>query len=118
MTRILKILIKLIFLNNVLLSTITFSQIAVGEQAVDVTLQNLQGDSVSLADFKDKIIVLNFFATWCIPCRTAMPNLENNVWQIFKDQGVQVLGVDLGEPDALVAGFVNDFGCDLSGTLR
>jgi peroxiredoxin len=47
-----------------------------GELAPDFTLKNLQGETVRLADFRGKVVFLNFWATWCPPCRAEMPSME------------------------------------------
>ena len=67
------------------------------ETATDFTINDVDDNPVSLSDFDGQVIVLNFFATWCGPCQTEMPQLDNNIWQVYKDQGVMVLGIDLQE---------------------
>ena len=67
------------------------------ETATDFTINDVDDNPVSLSDFDGQVIVLNFFATWCGPCQTEMPQLDNNIWQVYQDQGVMVLGIDLQE---------------------
>jgi thiol-disulfide isomerase/thioredoxin len=58
------------------------------------TLQNLDGAPVSLSDLKGKVVVLNFWGTWCDPCKEETPALEA-AYQKLKDQGLVIVGVDL-----------------------
>jgi cytochrome c biogenesis protein CcmG, thiol:disulfide interchange protein DsbE len=58
------------------------------------TLKNLDGAPVSLDDFKGKVVLLNFWATWCDPCKEETPALEA-AYQKLKDQGLVIVGVDL-----------------------
>lgn len=60
--------------------------------AAGFKLQALSGKAVSLADYRGKIVVLNFWASWCAPCMREMPNLER-LNQDYKHEGIQVLGV-------------------------
>lgn len=58
----------------------------------DLTLKTLDGGSLKLSDFKDKVVVLNIWATWCGPCRLEMPELVK-ISDEYKTRGVVVLGV-------------------------
>jgi thiol-disulfide isomerase/thioredoxin len=69
-------------------------QLAVGAPAPGFTVTSPEGKPISLADFKDRIVVIDFWATWCGPCQAAMPGLER-VHQAVKDQGVDVLSLNV-----------------------
>lgn len=76
----------------------------------DFTLLDLEGNEVSLSDFEGQIVVLNFWATWCNPCKMEIPDfIEVN--NMFKDEGVQFLGVSSDNVDNLKS-FVDEYGID------
>lgn len=75
--------------------------------ADDFTLQDLDGNEISLSDFKGKGVVLNFWATYCPPCEKEMPYL-NNVYKEYKDKGIEILAVNAKEPRILVSPFVEE----------
>jgi peroxiredoxin len=67
-------------------------------QAPGFTLQTLDGKTVSLTQFKGDVVMINFWASWCGPCRQEMPLLDN-IYKQYKDMGFTLLGVNV-EPDA------------------
>lgn len=76
--------------------------------APDFTLSDLAGRSVRLSDFKGKIVFVDFWATWCPPCRKEIPHLKD-LAQHYKEQGVVVLGVSVDEGGrAVVEPFVKE----------
>ncbi|WP_246001351.1 peroxiredoxin family protein [Oceanobacillus piezotolerans] len=67
----------------------------VGNQAPDFELESLTGEKVTLSDYRGKAVMLNFWATWCPPCRDEMPDMQN-----FYDQNdVVVLAVNLTDTE-------------------
>jgi len=69
----------------------------VGQRAPAFSLQRLNGSgTISLASLRGKTVVLNFFASWCEPCKREAPALEQ-VWRDYRSRGVVVLGVDSGD---------------------
>jgi thiol-disulfide isomerase/thioredoxin len=62
--------------------------------APDFTLSLLSGGTMRLADLRGKAVLLNFWATWCVPCRMEMPALET-LYQRYKDAGLVVLAINL-----------------------
>ena len=81
----------------------------VGRPAPDFALNDLDGNPVNLRDLRGKVVVLNFWATWCPPCRAEMPEIEA-IHQQYKDKGVTVIGIDIRETVAEVRDFIEDGG--------
>ena len=81
----------------------------IGHPAPDFTLVDLKGNEVALSDFRGKTVFINFWATWCPPCRAEMPEIEA-VHQEYKDKGVVVLGVDISEPENTVRQYIQKGG--------
>jgi peroxiredoxin len=79
----------------------------VGRPAPDFTLADLDGNQVSLSDFRGETVFINFWATWCPPCREEMPAIEA-LYQQYKDKDVVVLGVDILETEGEVRQFVEE----------
>ncbi len=85
--------------------------VQVGEPAPAYQAVSLAGDSVSLERLRDKVVLLNIWATWCIPCRTEMPELQR-LYQQYAPRGLEVVGVsiDAGGEDASVQSFAREYG--------
>jgi thiol-disulfide isomerase/thioredoxin len=75
----------------------------------DFSARSLQGPSVKLSEQRGKIVLLNFWATWCPPCRAEMPALDA-LWSKTKDKPFTIMGVSVGEKSATVASFVSSNG--------
>jgi peroxiredoxin len=83
-----------------------------GQMAHDFTLQTLDGQTVHLSDFRGKAVMLNFWATWCEPCKIEMPWFVELQKQ-YGPQGLQVLGVAMDDADPSdIAKFAKDMGVD------
>ena len=71
----------------------------------DFSIQALGGSSSRLSDLKGKIVLLNFWATWCPPCRAEMPAIDK-LWKKTKDRAFTVMGVSVGEEPGTVKDFI------------
>ncbi len=72
------------------------SLLLTGYPALDFSAKDTNGDKVSLSDFRGKVTLLDFWASWCGPCRTEMPNVKK-VYDRFHDQGFEILGISLDQ---------------------
>ncbi|MCM3599729.1 thiol-disulfide oxidoreductase ResA [Robertmurraya korlensis] len=79
-------------------------KVEVGKKAPDFVLTDLNGEKHQLSDYEGEGVLLNFWATWCKPCEKEMPFL-NNQYQAYKDQGVHVIAVNVGESNVAVSDF-------------
>jgi peroxiredoxin len=62
--------------------------------ATDFYLRDLNGKLVRLGDFQGKVVLLNFWATWCPPCRKEMPSMQQ-LYQVYKDKGLEIVAVSV-----------------------
>jgi len=81
----------------------------VGRQAPGLRLESLDGRQVSLADYAGQVILLNFWATWCPPCKEEIPTIEK-AYQAHRDEGLVVLGINDGEAAEVVRAFAGELG--------
>lgn len=74
------------------------------EPAPDVAGESLDGEALALRDYRGKVVVLNFWASWCAPCRDEAPALAG-VYQETKDDGVEFLGVNMKDDRSAARAF-------------
>lgn len=86
--------------------------VAVGEMAPEWSLEDPDGNDYALSDLRGRVVVMDFWATWCGPCRMAMPGMQK-LHEEFKDQPVSVLGINCwenGDPQSFMSGEGLDYG--------
>ena len=81
----------------------------VTRQAPSFTLTLFDGKVVRLADFRGKAVLVNFWASWCVPCRAEAAALES-AWQKYKDRGVVFLGVNIQDKEEDARACMKEFG--------
>ncbi len=80
-----------------------------GKPAPDFSLTLFDGRNIRLSDFRGKVVFLNFWASWCPPCRAEARLLEQS-WQRYKNQGVVFLGIDMQDTEEAARRFIQEFG--------
>ena len=70
--------------------------------APDFILKGEDGNTYRLKDYRGKVVILNFWATWCPPCREEMPSMER-AWHQIKDKGIVMLGINVGDAVEVVS---------------
>jgi len=83
----------------------------VGEPAIEYPAATLAGDTITLASLRGEVVLLNLWATWCVPCRTETPYLQS-LFEERADEGFRIVGISLDTGDAAdqVAAFVEEYG--------
>ncbi|MEW5960756.1 MAG: TlpA disulfide reductase family protein [Chloroflexota bacterium] len=86
------------------------SGLTVGQPAPDFSLKTLDGGSVTLSSLRGQPVIVNFWASWCYPCRLEMPELERT-YQAYQAEGLTILGVNVTAQDSLAdaQAFVAEF---------
>jgi len=79
-----------------------------GIDPINFTLPLPDGTKIALSQLKGKVVFLNFWATWCGPCRSEMPSMEA-VYQKLKNKGFEILAVNLGDSKNEVSAFMNEY---------
>jgi peroxiredoxin len=77
--------------------------------APDFKLLNIDGVEVRLSELRGQPVLINFWATWCAPCRLEMPGMQDR-FEKFADDGLQILAVNFDEPVEAVQGFSDELG--------
>ncbi len=87
-----------------------------GVEPVEIILRDLDNREVRISDFQGKILFMNFWATWCVPCRKEMPSMER-LYQRFKDKDFAIIAINLQEPVSHVKEFFQDYKLTFIGLL-
>jgi peroxiredoxin len=80
-----------------------------GDEAPNFSLVDLEGNPHKLSDYKGQGVFLNFWGTWCEPCKEEMPAMDSQ-YGAYKDKGVQVLAVNIAQSDFEVKSFADQYG--------
>lgn len=84
-------------------------RVQVGDQAPDFVLEDMGNHTIQLSDFKGRGVILNFWGTWCEPCRQEMPYLESQ-YNSYINNGVEILAINIAESEIAIESFVERYG--------
>ena len=79
--------------------SVTSAQVKKGKAAPEISLKDISGQTVSLSSFKGKVVLIDFWASWCMPCRKNNPKLVA-LYEKFKGEGFEILGVSIDKDNA------------------
>jgi len=98
---------KLVFISCTLVLLVSFvsgflfSQENTLKDAPDFTLTDLDGNTISLSDLRGNVVFLNFWATWCTPCKKEVP-FFNEAYETHKDSGLKIIGISIDRSQLIV----------------
>jgi peroxiredoxin len=77
-------------------------------QAPDFDLEDANGERIGLSDFRGRPLIVNFWATWCPPCRQEMPSMQR-AWEQLSDEGIGLVAINVGEDADTIFQFTADY---------
>jgi len=83
----------------------------IGQRAPDFVLPSLSGGSVALSDYRGSVVILDFWASWCGPCKATFPVIHS-LWETYADRGAVLVGISLDRSEADARSYLNQAGFD------
>lgn len=80
----------------------------IGAEAPDFSFESLQGEEISLSQYRGKVVLLDFWASWCLPCVVAMPKMKS-LYEAYHDEGLEIIGINLDLSREQALDFVQHF---------
>ena len=80
-------------------------------QAPEFVLRDLDGNQHRLSDYRGQVVIINFWATWCPPCREEMPSMQH-AWESLKNDGIHMLAINVGEDEDTIFQFTANYPVD------
>lgn len=84
--------------------------------APEFNLPDMDGNKFSLSDFRGKTVIINFWATWCPPCREELPSM-NRTWHRIKNKNIDMIAINVGEDEDTIFSFMADYPIDFQVLL-
>jgi len=112
-TAISAILFFLLLINNSLYAKQLMTPLTDKKPAPNFKLPDLDGKTHHLSDYKGRPVIINFWATWCPPCREELPSM-NRGWAKIKSEGIAMLAINIGEDEDTIFTFTGDYPIDFS----
>lgn len=78
----------------------------IGKKAPDFTLKDINNRPFNLSSLRGKVVILNFWATWCPPCRAEMPSL-NNLYREFRNRGLEVVAISTDRSSSVIEDYIS-----------
>lgn len=95
----------------VLFKTCSVGELPPGRPALEFTAEDLLGNKISLSDYRGKVVLLDFWATWCGPCLAELPNVKQ-VYHKYRDEGFIVIGISLDSDRQALETFLMEQGIE------
>lgn len=89
---------RIILISFVIAGCTAETDVQTVKEAPDFTLKSITGEKISLKDFRGDVVLVDFWATWCGPCRSTIPDLVK-IQDKYREKGVSILGISLDDPD-------------------
>jgi len=106
----------LLLFTTTLFAEQTLTQLPDKPDAPDFSLADMDGEMHSLMSYRGKPVIINFWATWCPPCRAELPSM-NRGWEKVKDEGIEMLAINVGEDEDTIFKFTADYPIDFQVLL-
>ena len=89
----------------------TLTELPAGVVAPDFELLDTEGNRHRLSDYRGRPVIINFWTTWCPPCREEIPSM-NRAWRILEQEGIAMLAINMGEDEDTIFIFTADYPAD------
>lgn len=85
----------------------TLRKLKIGSEAIPFAATDIEGEDLSLSDYRGKVVLLDFWATWCAPCRAEMPNVKE-VYSEYHDDGFEIIGVSMDQDRGALDRYIDE----------